>query len=116
MTIGNDIYQKRKKIEEEKLVALEAYISSNKCRSKQISDYFGSPSERCGKCDVCLNEKLASYSTENLTSAILEHLPLSKTQLEKQLNVHSNLLESALRRMILEEMIFENGGVFQKYR
>ncbi len=52
-------WEERKKYEQEKLDKITNYIIDNgSCRSKLLLHYFGEQeSEKCGKCDFCVNEK-----------------------------------------------------------
>ena len=52
-------WEERKKYEEEKLQKITKYIiNKGSCRSKFLLHYFGEKeSEKCGKCDFCVNEK-----------------------------------------------------------
>ena len=52
-------WEERKKYEQEKFDKITNYIIDNSnCRSKLLLDYFGEKeSNKCGKCDFCINEK-----------------------------------------------------------
>jgi len=52
-------WEERKKYEQEKLDKITNYISDKEnCRSKMLLHYFGEQeSNKCGKCDFCINEK-----------------------------------------------------------
>ena len=52
-------WDERKKYEQEKLDKITNYIiDKGSCRSKLLLHYFGEQeSEKCGKCDICINEK-----------------------------------------------------------
>ena len=52
-------WEERKKYEQEKLDKITNYIiNKSSCRSKLLLDYFGEQeSNKCGKCDFCINEK-----------------------------------------------------------
>ena len=52
-------WEERKKYEQKKLDKITNYISNEgSCRSKILLHYFGEKeSEKCGKCDFCINEK-----------------------------------------------------------
>jgi ATP-dependent DNA helicase RecQ len=54
----SDQVKLRKKIKEEKVGQMGAYLNNNKrCRSLQLLAYFGETfEETCGLCDVCLKE------------------------------------------------------------
>ena len=52
-------WEERKKYEQEKLNKITNYIiDKDSCRSRLLLHYFGEQeSEKCGKCDYCINEK-----------------------------------------------------------
>ena len=52
-------WEERKKYEQEKLDKITNYIiNKSSCRSKLLLNYFGEQeSNKCGKCDFCINEK-----------------------------------------------------------
>ena len=52
-------WEERKKYEQEKLNKITNYIiDKGSCRSRLLLHYFGEQeSEKCGKCDFCINEK-----------------------------------------------------------
>lgn len=53
----------RKDVLEEKMNRMIDYVLKHQCRSKMLLNYFGEfEYERCGQCDVCINNK---NSTEN---------------------------------------------------
>jgi ATP-dependent DNA helicase RecQ len=62
--IDQDLYFKRKNQYQLRLDSMLKYIeSTDSCRSSFISNYFGEKtSNRCGKCDNCLNRKKTSLS------------------------------------------------------
>jgi ATP-dependent DNA helicase RecQ len=56
--LSKEAYEWRKERYTEMVNAVEKYVSTNECRSKQLLAYFGeTESEKCGVCDVCLAEK-----------------------------------------------------------
>lgn len=56
-------WQLRKNVLEEKINKMIEYVLKHECRSKLLLNYFGEfEYERCGQCDVCINNK---NSTEN---------------------------------------------------
>jgi len=57
--LAENKWEERKKYEQEKLDKITNYISDKgSCRSKLLLHYFGEQeSEKCGKCDFCINEK-----------------------------------------------------------
>ena len=73
----SDQLKSRRKIKEEKVGQMGAYLQNNKlCRSIQLLNYFGETFEKpCGFCDVCLNKKqLSPAELPPLRQKILETL------------------------------------------
>lgn len=70
MRIDKSVYDIRKKVADDKFIGLKRYLSTPKCRSMLLLEYFGQEGERCGICDICKAEKHADYSIEELVDAI----------------------------------------------
>ena len=70
--IDQDLYFKRKKQYQFRIEAMLQYIQLNDtCRSSFISNYFGEKTtNRCGKCDNCLNRKKTSLSTSQFQAIV----------------------------------------------
>ena len=57
--------KQRKQLQMEQINAVLGYIEKKECRSIQLLSYFDEPgSEKCGLCDVCLDEKKAVDAEE----------------------------------------------------
>ena len=102
LSIQHTIYNGRKAIEENKLASIINYISTDKCRSKTISAYFGDESEDCGVCDVCSKRKGAD---KDIVSEILNCLPAGMNDLLNKLTYPQEEIERIIREMMLEEVI-----------
>lgn len=59
LLIPKELYEIRKESAEKRLQAIAEYCdSTEKCRSRMISEYFGeTETENCGKCDFCRENK-----------------------------------------------------------
>ena len=112
LNLSNAIYLTRKKIEEEKLDALINYITSEKCRSQIISEYFGSTVDECGRCDFCLQKMYPNESDKELINSILNLLPCKKELLHKNLNISKLRANKLIKKLLLEELIQLNDDDF----
>lgn len=57
-------YSERKRFAGHRVLAMKQYVTAeNKCRSSMLLEYFGEENtERCGKCDVCLERNKLDVS------------------------------------------------------
>ncbi len=74
LRIKTEVYTLRKTIAEDKLNAILHLVKRPICRSVQILEYFDQKGENCGVCDVCLIEKNADYSNQEIIEIIQEEL------------------------------------------
>lgn len=86
------LYNKRKKLYEERLTTMLSYISLNdNCRSKFISNYFGDNAVNdCGSCDVCLAKKkkpISNKDFERISKQLLQQLQFTSTTINEVLNL-----------------------------
>ena len=66
--------EQRKAIYLKKMEAVFAYCTKKRCRSQQLLAYFDEPNaEKCGVCDVCLEEK-RRQSTVDVTDDIINEV------------------------------------------
>lgn len=66
--------EERKTIYRNKLDAVLAYASHQKCRSQMLLGYFDEPdAPKCGRCDVCLEEKRAQ-NIEDTSDRIIDEV------------------------------------------
>lgn len=103
------LYNKRNKIEYDRLIQLTEYIKTTNCRQQFISTYFGKKSLRCGICDNCKTQR----SGPALASLILDTLPASIESICVQLNVNQSELKPILKDLILQEIIFFENDLFK---
>jgi len=111
LTIHNEIYEGRKKVEEEKLASILSYVTTTECRARMISQYFGDSVEDCGVCDNC-KERLNAGKNE-LASQIIESLPANLNELVEKLDYSAEKLNSAIRELMLEEVIIYSDQVYK---
>jgi ATP-dependent DNA helicase RecQ len=58
MDIDTQYLELRKKIQEDQIAAVLAYVVTPACRSAQLLSYFDEPfADKCGLCDICVAEK-----------------------------------------------------------
>ncbi len=104
-----EVYENRKRTDTQKLQAITDYITSSNCRAELIAAYFGSPTQKCGKCDVCREQMNSPYTHDELIESIPELLPATIGQLEDQMKVLKTDIQKALHNLILEEkVVFED--------
>jgi ATP-dependent DNA helicase RecQ len=98
--IDQDLYFKRKKQYQFRLDAMLDYIkTTDTCRSRFISNYFGEiTSRKCGKCDNCLHAKKTSLSSEQFKNIELK----IKSQIANDVSV--NELLRLLQPIVLEDI------------
>jgi ATP-dependent DNA helicase RecQ len=88
----NNVYIDKRYIEERKatyrakMEAVFAYCTHKKCRSQLLLAYFDEANaDKCGICDVCLDEKRKRNATEvfdDITNDIVQVLSIDPTDLE----------------------------------
>lgn len=111
LILSPTVYWQRKEREESKLKALLDFVKSEECRSKLISEYFGAEGRDCGICDNCLRQE---FDSKSLHEIILAKLPNSFGQLEQEIPASTELLQTAIRAMMHDEIIyFEEGTYFE---
>ncbi|MDG1333187.1 MAG: RecQ family ATP-dependent DNA helicase [Crocinitomicaceae bacterium] len=104
------IYEQRRDLENSKLASMVDYIQSSGCRTQLISKYFGSEVDKCGNCDRCREEANSNHSYEELIELIPTLLPATLDTLVNRLSIKRDMIERAIRQLMLEEMIhFEEG-------
>jgi ATP-dependent DNA helicase RecQ len=79
--INKKIIDERKATYKKKMEAVFAYAEHRKCRSQMLLAYFDEPyAEKCGVCDVCLEEKRKKNASEifdDITTEIVQLLSTS---------------------------------------
>lgn len=72
--------EQRKAIYLKKMEAVFAYCTKKQCRSRQLLAYFDEPdAEKCGVCDVCLEEKRRQSALDVTDDIITEVVQLLNT-------------------------------------
>jgi len=113
LKLSVSVYEQRRNLENSKLTSMIEYIQSPECRTRVISRYFGGDVKNCGNCDNCREEANSNHSFEELIELIPTLLPASTDNLINRLSIKRQMIERALRQLMLEEVIhFEEG----KYR
>lgn len=106
-------YNQRKRVELEKVKAMNDYALSNDCRSSLISAYFDLDPRDCGVCDNCKRKTNATYTTKELKLLILEQLPASINELSNRNNSERKQVIKALRELTLEEKVIFGNEQYQ---
>jgi ATP-dependent DNA helicase RecQ len=79
--INKAAIEQRKDTYRKKMEAVFAYAVHKKCRSQMLLAYFDEPNaDKCGVCDICLEEKRqknASEIFENITSEVIQLLSIA---------------------------------------
>jgi ATP-dependent DNA helicase RecQ len=77
--------EERKKSKYEKLMAVKNYVENDLvCRTLKLLQYFGEyKEEKCGVCDVCINEKKSVHQDADLEQRILQILKDSHLNIER---------------------------------
>jgi ATP-dependent DNA helicase RecQ len=70
MRIDKSVYDTRKDVAHQKFNGLKHFLSTPKCRSILLLEYFGQQGQPCGICDICKVEKHSDYSMDELVNAI----------------------------------------------
>jgi ATP-dependent DNA helicase RecQ len=111
LSLSNDIYESRKKVEHEKLNSILKYVTGKECRPKMISEYFGDKTEDCGKCDNCKSR--IGRGNDKLADEIMALLPANLNDLTSALECSAEDLNAAIRELILEEVIEYRDQVYK---
>lgn len=107
------IYEERKSQYQERINAMLRYAKSNdKCRSRQLLEYFGEKDAKdCGQCDVCQSNQ--PHDTKKAQQQILTLLSDRKrhhvTELFR-LRLPKEELDAALAYLLQEEHIIQQDG------
>lgn len=118
MRIDKSVYDIRKKVANDKYKGLKRYLSTPKCRSMLLLEYFGQEGEECGICDICKAEKHADYSIEELVHAIQSCLiDMKSTSFDELMNTlkikDKNQLQKTISWMIDESIIVVKGDTIE---
>jgi len=78
--INKKVIDERKATYKKKMEAVFAYAEHKKCRSQMLLAYFDEPyAEKCGVCDICLEEKRKKNASEIFDDITLEIVQLLNT-------------------------------------
>jgi len=107
-------WKERKNYEQEKLDKITNYISDElSCRSKLLLHYFGEKeSEKCGKCDYCINEKrkkIKDSEYKDITNKLEEFLKDKELTIEEICVLIPNYHEQQL--ILIIQYLFDNDRV-----
>ncbi len=107
------IYEERKSQYQERINAMLRYAKSNdKCRSRQLLEYFGEKDAKdCGQCDVCQSNQ--PHDTKQAQQQILSLLSDRKRHHVTELfclRLPKEELDAALAYLLQEEYIMQQDG------
>ncbi|MDR0872890.1 MAG: RecQ family ATP-dependent DNA helicase [Prevotellaceae bacterium] len=113
ISIGKEVYEKRKERFEKRIASVLEYAESeNICRNKMLLAYFGEKNAcDCGVCDVCLKSKRETLKNNEFLTIretvknILQKQPLNIQQLVDTLKFEEEKSLSAIRFMIDNEVL-----------
>ena len=115
-------WEERKKYEQEKLDKITNYIiDKGTCRSKILLHYFGEQeSEKCGKCDYCINEKrqkIKESEYKEITNKLEIFLKNKELTIEEICvlipNYHEHQLISIIQYLFDNEIVGKFGNKYQ---
>jgi ATP-dependent DNA helicase RecQ len=113
LQIGQEIYERRKSVELQKLAAVREYLQAEHCRQQMICAYFETDSAACGKCDVCMSRQRSAHSFEELLKIIPTRLPATLAALQDATHSDKELLQRALHQLMLEEVLLFVEGEYR---
>jgi len=124
LTIDQERYHFRKQRYQYRIEQVEAYLQTPKCRTIQMTHYFGEKLEEpCGICDVCLGriEAPESQAWQPFKPLLLEKLkregPLKADELlQAYTGKKRELALQALNELLEEEQVLEKKGRIQLAR
>ncbi|MBC8398136.1 MAG: RecQ family ATP-dependent DNA helicase [Flavobacteriales bacterium] len=115
-------WEERKKFEQEKLNKITNYIiDKDSCRSRLLLHYFGEQeSEKCGKCDYCINEKrqkIKESEYKEITNKLEIFLKNKELTIEEICvlipNYHEHQLISIIQYLFDNEIVGKFGNKYQ---
>jgi ATP-dependent DNA helicase RecQ len=117
LRLSKEAYYQRKEEYRERIEKVIYYLtSSNICRTKLLLDYFGEDYQKdCGVCDVCVYKvrKMRSNELGNEILKYKEHPHLNFEYLQVLINAPKAEIESALRLMIEDGLIYLEGNIIK---
>ena len=109
LSLEPSVYLHRKEREEAKLQALISFVQSDVCRSRLISEYFDGEPNDCGICDNCLRQE---FDSKSLHEIVLAKLPSTFAELEQEIPATKELLQTAIRALMHDEVIYYEEGTY----
>ena len=105
--LSQEFYYQIKENNKKKAEQLIDYITSDKCREKQILNYFDFEARECGKCDVCISEKKYIGREETIDAICKELLqgPKPLQYFANNINFGSKEVVIPLIRELLDEEV-----------
>lgn len=122
IVLSHSVYKDRKEQYQKRIEKMLQYMtSSDRCRSRMLLEYFGEKVKcDCGKCDVCLAEKLEASDDAKLDSVVsairglLNDGQCHDYEELKSLPFLPRLIDKAVKMMADEEEIILDGGKVKK--
>lgn len=105
LTLMPSVYMDRKKNDESKLNSMINYIKHSRCRTEMICDYFDSPNQKCGICDICCIDSSGERTFRELIDMVHKLLPSTSIELSKKMSINEELTQLVLHTLLLEEKI-----------
>ena len=120
--LPRQIYEDRLKQYRQRIEAVLRYAQSDdKCRSRQLLEYFGETSAKdCHQCDICLADEGRLVTKEGQKEARQKILDLLADRQQHhitellRLHIPTEELDAALRYLVQEEYVLHDGGVIEK--
>ncbi len=107
------VYEERKTQYQERINAILRYAKSNdKCRSRQLLEYFGEQDTKdCGQCDICLSTHKTDplQAQQQILSLLSDRKRHHLTELFR-LQLPQKEVEGALSNLLQEEFIIQKDG------
>lgn len=116
LSLSPEVYRERKNNAQNKLNAVKEYLQKPECRSVQLLRYFGQDSKKCGKCDVCLNEQKQELPVFDAKKIIMEEMQNTFTpeNCSNKLNIRMEIIQSAIKELILDEKLILRDKLYEK--
>jgi superfamily II DNA helicase RecQ len=112
LTLKPEIYKERKQLAMNRLNKMMDFLATDCCRMHVIQDYFNQTKKNCGLCDRCLSKRTELGFYESEIGKLLE-TPKTFNELLTQLTIDAEILQSILRKWLLEEKIATENGRFR---
>jgi ATP-dependent DNA helicase RecQ len=115
INLSPNIYFHRKSNAENRLKTVIEYLKSTECRVKTLLDYFGEEIEPCQECDNCKsNGTIGKKEDVKKQMVSLLKKPTDFSSLIAQLPLSEAMAKEYLRELLLDEIVREENGFYQK--